>query len=149
MFNKTMETFVLLRGHHVTKWAQRSLCSNSVSSPGWMLLWANYEGAASHPPVCQCCQISQFHAILLQGSLVYQSSGESQLHIFTFLIIGKRLEAWIQIGNHRTHKILYFENVINLSKIFFLKHLRWEFCSLWSLAGSWLMQHMIHYITAG
>ena len=58
-------------------------------------------------------------AILLQGSLVYWSSGESQLYFFTFLIIGKRLETWIQIGNHRIHKILYFENVIDLSKIFF------------------------------
>lgn len=38
MFNKTMETFEFLHRHHVTKWAQRTLCSNSASFPGWMLL---------------------------------------------------------------------------------------------------------------
>lgn len=73
----------------------------------------------------QFVRIAKFHnfmaplstvAILLQGSLVYPSSGESPLYFFTIPIIGKRLEAWIQIGNHRTH-----ENVISLSKMFFFK----------------------------
>lgn len=58
-------------------------------------------------------------AVFLQGSFVYWSRVESQLHFLTFLITGKRLEPWIQIGNHRTHRTLYFEYVINLNKIFF------------------------------
>jgi len=58
-------------------------------------------------------------AISLQDSLVYRSSGESLLYFFTFLVIGIRLEPWIQIGNHRTPETSYFEDVINLSKIFF------------------------------
>lgn len=60
MFNKTMETFELICRQPVTKWAQRRLCSNSTSSSGWILLWANYEGAASHPSLLHYCQISQF-----------------------------------------------------------------------------------------